>query len=72
MNDSDAADSPTKKNGAQVQQFVSNRRPVSEDEIKSALVLAQAASSDDTFLIVMRPTHVYRRHFLVNDLYHRL
>ncbi|XP_061365395.1 B3 domain-containing protein REM16-like isoform X1 [Gastrolobium bilobum] len=44
--------------------YTSNRRPITEDEKKNALELAQAASSNDGFYVVMRPTHVYKRFFL--------
>ncbi|KAM3710511.1 hypothetical protein ACJW31_01G035100 [Castanea mollissima] len=64
LNTYDVECSPTIKNGAQGQQYASNRRLVTEDEIKDALLLAQAASSDDTYLAVMRPTHVYKKFFL--------
>ncbi|KAK4599586.1 hypothetical protein RGQ29_009575 [Quercus rubra] len=60
----DAECSPIFKNSPQGPQYSSNRRLVSEDEIKNALLLAQAASSDDTYLVVMRPTHVYKRFFV--------
>ncbi|KAL0017294.1 hypothetical protein SO802_004363 [Lithocarpus litseifolius] len=60
----DAECSPISKNLPQGPQYLSNRRLVSEDEIKNALLLAQAASSDDTYLVVMRPTHVYKRFFV--------
>ena len=66
MNDVDAVCSPITKSGAKPQNYASNRRLVTEDEIKNALLLAQAASTDESFLIVMRPTHVYKRFFVVN------
>lgn len=66
MSDSDAELTPINKNGSYRQQYQSNRRPITQDEIKNALHLAQEASSDETFLVVMRPTHVYKRFFVVN------
>lgn len=60
----DAVCSPITKSGAKPQNYASNRRLVTEDEIKNALLLAQAASTDESFLIVMRPTHVYKRFFV--------
>ena len=68
MNDLPAVCSSITKSGAQAQKYVSNRRLVTEDEIKNALLLAQAALTDKSFLIVMRPTHLYKRFFVVNDL----
>lgn len=44
--------------------YVSNRRPVTEEEESSAFKLARAAASSDSFLVVMRPTHVYKRFYL--------
>ncbi|KAK7310472.1 hypothetical protein RJT34_08024 [Clitoria ternatea] len=44
--------------------YISNRRPVTDDETKRALQLAQAACASDSYLVVMRPTHVYRRFFM--------
>ncbi|XP_027368166.1 B3 domain-containing protein REM16 [Abrus precatorius] len=44
--------------------FTSNRRPVTENEIKNTLQLAQAACTNNSLLIVMRPTHVYKRFYL--------
>lgn len=46
--------------------FISNRRPVTDDEIKNALALAQAGRTDDSLVVVMRPSHVYKRFFVVN------
>ncbi|KAL9330553.1 hypothetical protein ACSQ67_000163 [Phaseolus vulgaris] len=37
--------------------FISNRRPVTEDEIKNAFALAQAERTEDGLVIVMRPSH---------------
>lgn len=44
--------------------YTSNRRPVTEDEIKNTLLLAKAASTDESFVVVMRPSHVYKRFFV--------
>ncbi|KAI6688212.1 hypothetical protein NL676_025040 [Syzygium grande] len=44
--------------------YLSNRRPITEEEESSAFRLARAAASSDSFLIVMRPTHVYKRFYL--------
>lgn len=44
--------------------YTSNRRPVTEDEIKNTYALAKAASTDDCFVVVMRPSHVYKRFFV--------
>jgi len=46
--------------------YISNRRPVTDDEIKNALALAQASRTDDSLVVVMRPSHVYKRFFVVN------
>ncbi|KAF5445028.1 hypothetical protein F2P56_034111 [Juglans regia] len=64
VSDSDAELTPINKNGSYRQQYQSNRRSITQDEIKNALHLAQEASSDETFLVVMRPTHVYKRFFV--------
>ncbi|XP_057975152.1 B3 domain-containing protein REM16-like isoform X2 [Malania oleifera] len=52
-------------NTANYVQYVSNRRPVNEDEKEMALEMALAKSSKEGFLVVMRPTHVYKRFFMV-------
>ncbi|KAL2318634.1 hypothetical protein Fmac_032510 [Flemingia macrophylla] len=44
--------------------YTSNRRPVTEDEIKKAHNLAQAARTHDSLVVVMRPSHVYKRFFV--------
>lgn len=72
MDDSDAEHTPMSMGGALSQQYMSHRRAITEDEKKNALHLAQEASSDETFLVVMRPTHVYKRFFVVNFLYPNL
>ncbi|KAM7266747.1 hypothetical protein ACFE04_004644 [Oxalis oulophora] len=45
-------------------QYASNRRPVTETERVNTLHLAQAAVPDKGFLIVMKPTHVYRKFYM--------
>ncbi|XP_058220950.1 B3 domain-containing protein REM16-like isoform X1 [Rhododendron vialii] len=45
-------------------QYVSNRRPVTEEEKENALKMAFAASTPDSFIVVMRATHVYRKFFM--------
>ncbi|KAI8549793.1 hypothetical protein RHMOL_Rhmol06G0053000 [Rhododendron molle] len=45
-------------------QYVSNRRPVTEEEKENALKMAVAASTPDSFIVVMRATHVYRKFFM--------
>lgn len=47
--------------------YASNRRPVTDDEKKNAMLLAQAALTADSFTVVMRPTHVYRRFYMVTE-----
>lgn len=44
--------------------FTSNRRPVTLDEKNNALLMAQAVSTTDSFTVVMRPTHVYKRFYM--------
>ncbi|CAJ1972637.1 unnamed protein product [Sphenostylis stenocarpa] len=44
--------------------YISNRRPVTEDEIKNTLSLAQAERPEDSLVVVMRPSHVYKRFFV--------
>ncbi|KAK7291147.1 hypothetical protein RIF29_06061 [Crotalaria pallida] len=44
--------------------YISNRRLVTEDEIKNALALAQEACTNGSLYIVMRPTHVYKRFYV--------
>ncbi|GAY39430.1 hypothetical protein CUMW_044310 [Citrus unshiu] len=44
--------------------FTSNRRPVTQDEKNNALLMAQAVSTTDSFTVVMRPTHVYKRFYM--------
>ncbi|CAI8584224.1 unnamed protein product [Vicia faba] len=44
--------------------YTSNRRPVTKNEIENTLQLAQATCAEDTLLVTMRPTHVYKRFFV--------
>jgi hypothetical protein len=46
--------------------YTSNRRPVTKAEIENTLQLAQAACTDESLLVTMRPSHVYKRFFVVN------
>ncbi|KAL0557991.1 hypothetical protein IC582_006553 [Cucumis melo] len=64
LSDSDMEATPVKKIGSYVEQYVSHRRAITEGEKNNALKLAEAASSDTGFKVVMRPSHVYRRFFL--------
>ncbi|XP_021896518.1 B3 domain-containing protein REM16-like isoform X1 [Carica papaya] len=45
-------------------EFLSKRRPVTEDEKRNALHLAEAATTDEGFFVVMRPTCVYKKFFM--------
>ncbi|KAK3015140.1 hypothetical protein RJ639_006290 [Escallonia herrerae] len=45
-------------------QYVSKRRSVTEEEKERALQTAHAASTQASFLIVMRPSHVYKGFYL--------
>ncbi|XP_058731657.1 uncharacterized protein LOC131603372 [Vicia villosa] len=44
--------------------YTSNRRPVTKNEIENTLQLAQATCAEDTLLVTMRPTHVYKKFFV--------
>ncbi|KAJ1419763.1 DNA-binding barrel domain superfamily [Sesbania bispinosa] len=44
--------------------YISNRRPVTENEIKNTLQMAQAACTNDSVHVTMRPSHVYKRFFV--------
>ncbi|XP_050899629.1 B3 domain-containing protein Os02g0598200 isoform X4 [Lathyrus oleraceus] len=44
--------------------YTSNRRPVTKNEIENTLQLAKATCAEDTLLVTMRPTHVYKRFFV--------
>lgn len=50
--------------GAYFIQFASNRRDITEVEKETALQQAQAASTEDSFIVVMRPSHVYKGFFM--------
>lgn len=63
------AATPIKKIGSYAEHYVSNRRAITEDDKINALKLAEAASSDGSFKVVMRPSHVYRRFFLVKHVF---
>ncbi|XP_011017261.1 PREDICTED: B3 domain-containing protein REM16-like [Populus euphratica] len=45
--------------------YVSSRRMVTEEDKLNALRLAQAAQSNEGFVVVMKPTHVYRKFYMV-------
>ncbi|PON99158.1 B3 DNA binding domain containing protein [Trema orientale] len=66
---SDADHTPTKRIGTVYgMQYVSNRRPVSEDEKDYALQLAQAEISEPNsqgLLVIMKPSHVYTRFYVL-------
>ncbi|CAI8584222.1 unnamed protein product [Vicia faba] len=44
--------------------YTSNRRPVTKNEIENTLQLAQAKCAEDTLLVTMQATHVYKRFFV--------
>ncbi|KAI4316760.1 hypothetical protein L6164_024708 [Bauhinia variegata] len=44
--------------------YISKRRPVTEDEKDKVLQLAEVACTHDSFYLVMRPSHVYRKFYL--------
>ncbi|KAK9691691.1 hypothetical protein RND81_09G212400 [Saponaria officinalis] len=45
-------------------EYISNRRPVTEEEKASALRRATEALTEGSFIVVMRPTGVYKRFYL--------
>ena len=47
--------------------YKSNRRPVTDDETRKIESLAKAACTDDSIYVVMKPTHVYKRFFVVSN-----
>jgi len=49
---------PVKKTGSYTERYVSNRKAITEDEKNNALMLAEAAASDASFKVVMRPSRV--------------
>lgn len=57
---------PVNENGAYFAQYISNRRPITEEEKRQTVALASAELDSEGFMIVMRPTNVYRRFYLVN------
>lgn len=42
----------------------SNRRPVTIQEKEKALQMAHAASSEDSFIVIMQPSHVYKSFYM--------
>ncbi|KAI8549798.1 hypothetical protein RHMOL_Rhmol06G0053300 [Rhododendron molle] len=50
--------------GRYLLQYVSNRKPVTEAEEVNALKMARAVSTPNSFMVVMRPTHVYRKFYM--------
>lgn len=67
MNILDAEPLSASRNKTSETLYISNRRPVTEDEKNKALQLAQAVCTIDDFYIVMRPSHVYKRFYAVNS-----
>ncbi|KAK9271206.1 hypothetical protein L1049_026796 [Liquidambar formosana] len=61
---SDTEQDSIDRNGAYQLQYRSNRRPITEEEKEMALQMAQAALTSESFIVVMRPTHVYRRFYM--------
>lgn len=47
--------------------YESNRRHVTEEEKARALQLANAARTEGSCVVVMRPSHVYKAFYLVNN-----
>ncbi|XP_023538425.1 B3 domain-containing protein REM16-like [Cucurbita pepo subsp. pepo] len=64
LSDSDEEATPVKKIGSYAEQYLSNRRAITEEDKNNALKLAEAASSNAGFKVIMRPSHVYRRFYL--------
>ncbi|EXB38618.1 B3 domain-containing protein REM16 [Morus notabilis] len=63
---SDAEHTPTRRRGYSMQ-YVSNRRPITEDEKDRAMKLAEAEiseSNNEGLLVVMKPTYVYKRFYV--------
>ncbi|KAL2939458.1 B3 domain-containing protein REM16 [Bienertia sinuspersici] len=44
--------------------YVSKRRPVTEEEKQKALQMARKELTEGSFLVVLRPSHVYKKFFL--------
>lgn len=57
---------PINGSGAYFTQYVSSRRPITEEEKKAALISASCALNSESLMLVMKPSHVYKRFFLVN------
>ncbi|KAF5740725.1 B3 domain-containing protein REM16-like isoform X1 [Tripterygium wilfordii] len=53
-----------RKKASYHQQYQSNRRPVTEEEKRKALRLADAELTPQGFLSVMKQTSIYRKHYL--------
>ncbi|KAF5739422.1 transcriptional factor B3 family protein [Tripterygium wilfordii] len=62
--DVDAPHTSISKKARYSKQYESNRRPVTEEEKKNALWLAEAALTSEGFMVAMKPTHVYKRYFM--------
>ncbi|KAF3446239.1 hypothetical protein FNV43_RR11418 [Rhamnella rubrinervis] len=60
-------DTPTPNNGSEAYftQYVSSRRPVTEEEKKEALISASRELDSESFMLVMRPSHVYKRFYVL-------
>lgn len=67
-NDLDAEQNSIDGSGGYQVQYVSDRRTITEAEKEKALQLAHVALTSESFIVVMRPTHVYKRFYLVNSL----
>ena len=52
--------------------YVSRRRPVTEEEKNRAFQMAKEEVTEGSFLVVMRPTHVYKSFFLVSNIFNHL
>ncbi|CAL5383650.1 unnamed protein product [Camellia sinensis] len=50
--------------GAYPLQYVSSRRSITEEEKDKALQMAHASSTKDSFIVVMRPSHVYKGFYM--------
>ncbi|GAB4855322.1 hypothetical protein Ancab_023941 [Ancistrocladus abbreviatus] len=58
------AKSAKKSPGIKGEYYMSNRRAVTELEKQKAMELAVNESADDSFVVVMRPTSVYKRFYM--------
>ncbi|KMT08665.1 hypothetical protein BVRB_6g139410 [Beta vulgaris subsp. vulgaris] len=45
--------------------YISNRRPVTESEKSKAFAMACKSATNESFIVIMRPSHVYKRFSLV-------